>query len=1453
MVDLSKVPFSTGFGNGTGVDLSGVSFSTSSTPVTYPYSQSGGMSPWGFIRNLGTSLGHIAGGIIGLGKGLIGDSIRLATDIAFPGGPPGDPYFAPQFVKGLTQLPSAYAQRYGSPAKIARGFYEDPFSYVADALIVTGGVGTIAKAGRVGFLQKLPELVSDATATKILGGTKETLWRGVGTMTSAERAGGLVTHAYSYNPGVRLGETLLDRWISQAPTLYKHQVIDKGLLESPAVKNAENAVKNAERLGIKVLRPTVSKFEAKWSTNMLRSVARINTRDINQELFDNLAAIMNDAGISAADAKLVLGPLARGEYSDAIPAGIIYNSDPIVIPDIGPGTVPEGVVAGAYGATGRAYSVEAVLEKLFPDSVRHIRHSTPWLPYGGKDTNSFFIYVDDPATKGVETIEKAMEALGASDFVGWRNYWDPAFEDIPYDTLTGVGRMPDGTTFEISAGTPNQYLANNIQGLMLDRQAAMLEELSSRQAALAALNEEHGLTAVSDEKVPTSKIAPNKKIGAVNDTLMGIEAEIYKNFAGESRSALVSATQRLLEKLKGRRLGALPEGLKDSVEGTLWSIHGRGIARPDAVLWGKVEHAGQAEAIAQSLKVVEEALDKAPKSTRPAYELMRAILNGDREAAEKAWNTFHRWLSDPGGSVPQEIGEEVVKATDAVQAQEAEIRAFRYMQEEARMLPRLEWTAKEIYDTKALDPAFLVNEQRRLLSYQYITEPWMDQLGGSAIIHMKRKYAHMRVNQYYEDLATFRDKYTEIWNKHISDVERGPKVVAEFTEWLEGQGVDKAIVEGLQDSLSSSSKTPLKKKIRQLDRKMNEAMFEPLVMNAGELFWKKRYGWESMHKDRIGNNIFPPDYVPDMMKRPSEYGFTRTEKALKQPAIVQEQWKAVLYRDGKIIEDPIEVTARKTAIINQHLEMIDVFYKLVDEFGRQPSKMEVFDFVNHPEWNSMVLISPKKLQRELQLRARLLSTTIDNHVRTKNITKATADAIGSVHDAILKGSLNGMKLDDVWLIPRTVADAFQKQLKWQMGTTMQIYWGGAMDLWKSAVLSLKPSWVINNIVGNVVFMGIESPGSLRYAFKQLRKPEERIFRRLDATMSGKTAQGFMRENTILPSRIPEDATGFLGTIRDLSRMKIWNPIRTTAQKIRRMNTHIEQASRRGVVINEIQKQHLSHWAQGMHSTEQIMNAALKHGDLTPAKMNSVYRTLNNTLGDYVHYTPFEQYVIRQWIYPFWGFYRHAARVLLRLPFKHPLKAKIFEYADQLDRDMYKDWPDYMRDRLIMGHIGDNELWLNMHSMNPLSMINDEMPLVSPLNPLARLFLERQFGIDSVTGEPFDPENAADAGETVTLYNGRVFRIIRDANGVPVDMIPTQDKNLPNWLNHIGSQLPALTLLSPFERYPQELWIKLARMGSGFSFGVSDLDKNIAYEQEQKARALLQAQNQYAEQQAGVLP
>ncbi len=319
----------------------------------------------------------------------------------------------------------------------------------------------------------------------------------------------------------------------------------------------------------------------------------------------------------------------------------------------------------------------------------------------------------------------------------------------------------------------------------------------------------------------------------------------------------------------------------------------------------------------------------------------------------------------------------------------------------------------------------------------------------------------------------------------------------------------------------------------------------------------------------------------------------------------------------------------------------------------------------------------------------------------------------------------------------------------------------------------------------------------------------------------------------------EEGEGLSATIAKMNAPS--RALQTWSRGVRNMNSHVEEAFRRGILVDELSRARLNGFNGMLQSSNAAMVKLAKEG-ITPGGYKTALERVDRVIGNFTRYSPVEQGVIRRFFMPFYGFYRHMANVLLKMPIEHPLKASLFQQLAQMDGIMKDGIPSYLQNDLPvhLGEIMGGDTYLRLKSMNPLSQVTEEFGMVNLLNPALKMVIERGLGINTFTGETFDPETIGQGEDIVQTNNGEFWKVIRDGDGNILDVERT-GRPLPSMLQHVGSQLGLLSMLPSFSLYPKSVERNIASWaGVSTSQPKNGTASALAYDQEMKQEAMARA-------------
>ena len=410
---------------------------------------------------------------------------------------------------------------------------------------------------------------------------------------------------------------------------------------------------------------------------------------------------------------------------------------------------------------------------------------------------------------------------------------------------------------------------------------------------------------------------------------------------------------------------------------------------------------------------------------------------------------------------------------------------------------------------------------------------------------------------------------------------------------------------------------------------------------------------------------------------------------------------------------------------------------------------------------------------------------------------------------------------------------------------VRLFFDTPMNAWRAGALYLSPRFYLNNILGNTTFLKLQG-GKLAGVLKQANPKYREALRKAigDEALRDIEKAGFF-------SKVSQRAThnpGFGGeTTRRVNQSAPGRATGFVFERLRRFNEAIENSYRRESYVTGVEhanakmglKRAGNSWFKSYKRLDQVAEAGAD-----PNSMRRALDEMNQTMNDYSALGPLERNFIRRFIFPFWGFYKHSAKTLISMPWKHPLKATLLDKIAEVDEEMKSEYgpvPEFLEGYLPIGENEEGETtFLSTRGPNPFSGVM-ENPL-SMMSPALQVGYEQLTGRDSFTGKKFT------APDVVTPYGtDKQFKAVRDANG---NIIGVEEVKLtPGFGETLLGQLPLANQIRdittggarytagggviPDETgepmYPTELGQELGQW-----LGVSTLDYDInEYQQQQQ--------------------
>jgi hypothetical protein len=741
---------------------------------------------------------------------------------------------------------------------------------------------------------------------------------------------------------------------------------------------------------------------------------------------------------------------------------------------------------------------------------------------------------------------------------------------------------------------------------------------------------------------------------------------------------------------------------------------------------------------------------------------------------------------------------------------------------------RREWHS--VHDGVPYDPNLWLTDTLRPEHYLDETRPWLDAGFGTMERHMDRTFLPQRVRNYLQLEASLKPVFKGILEQARNSDDAFMPLVNE----LNRRGLPDSLVEQILGNYPWRGNAELGS-IRLLHR-MRAVLWDHMVTEGGRglEFGFPENDWMTMAEELHKAGLPLPDYFPEVPVR-SISGWAERSVRLSLRGASKPRYantaRGLLWETQNYDKDLFQVYTRAADSWARHTAVNDLAEELVKRYSRPLTMAEAARWVP-AEHEHEVLYPLETVKQQLGLKAHMETDTLANMALGMDPDTAIKEAFRMLGDAGA-GELDRFQ-KGVVVMPKSVIDALAAQARWQIGTSGFIRgYNSLMQLWKQSVLSLRPTWVVNNLGGNNFFMAMKDPAAMRFALaQQLDKGSEAMFRAVfgdsmaDAVGSGFFSTVRKGEFTGLTEAERAPFAQFLekhAVTRYPSQALSW-----FSGKVFRFNTVKEQAARRGVFLSQAQIASGLRWVKSFHDSEAVMKKLFEVGTDESTLLKAA-TSVNRVLGDFESFGPIEQYVVRQFLFPFYGFYRHAAKFVARMPFENPYKTTILRQIANLDAQMYQDYPDYLKGSIRVGDLGNKAFMVKLRTLNPLSAFTDAMPITSSLNPLLKIGLERATGVNLFTGQPFE-----DPG-TVFDVQGTKWVIQRDGAGNPIGVKRLEGVVEPGFLQHLGSLVPQLSLIPAFSLYPKSTLLQLASM-IGVPLSATNLDATIAFNIQNQLRA-----------------
>lgn len=647
--------------------------------------------------------------------------------------------------------------------------------------------------------------------------------------------------------------------------------------------------------------------------------------------------------------------------------------------------------------------------------------------------------------------------------------------------------------------------------------------------------------------------------------------------------------------------------------------------------------------------------------------------------------------------------------------------------------------------------------------------------------------------------------------------------------------------------------------------------------------------WKQARNEFKGQGLQAPVYFPhiDARKMNKSDVLLRSGSGMRQTveAPFSKNEYINLVQGTYLTDDPIEAYSRRAAQVRKIVETEKFIEGFIEQFGR---KVNVMDEIGPMERYFSPVAFKKLYRNRAEIDAALSKASevgddsfmLGSAVKDSSATlKAQRDALKDAIERIADDAEETLKspaMKDVYAIPATVARQLESFSKFQVGPMGRIFWDGPTNVWRSAVLAFSPRWILNNLLGNAMFLKLQG-GQLSEVVKyatspRFRKMVDDFIETLPENVRAQVGEGMFDSSQMSRTSLGSAANTEAGKLAQRAKeSRIVKPFSNWARKMEHWNGNIEDAFRKVSLMTAIDKRALEvglkRNGRSFFRSMTVLENIAKEG-LTPKLFAKAVDDVNYFFNDYAKMSSFERNVIRRGVAPFWSFYKHVGKLTLSYPFTHPERATAIRFLGQLGQEMDEEnqelLPAYLRNSLPFGGGADpaDTRFLNTRGANPLELASQvtEDPFGTAgqmLGPQLGTAFELVSGRDALTGQPFTSPDTGAAFGFDNRYKA-VFDELGNITGVestPTNVRPGLVESLIGQLPPVGlarnliSQVPGVgepgvgrrystgeeITEGGANKYPLDMVQQLLQMG-----GVSTTDFNVPEHIERQATERQQA-------------
>ncbi len=488
--------------------------------------------------------------------------------------------------------------------------------------------------------------------------------------------------------------------------------------------------------------------------------------------------------------------------------------------------------------------------------------------------------------------------------------------------------------------------------------------------------------------------------------------------------------------------------------------------------------------------------------------------------------------------------------------------------------------------------------------------------------------------------------------------------------------------------------------------------------------------------------------------------------------------------------NPVEAYSRLAAEWTGFRNMLKLMDRLKSEFG-----VRVADRALVPQgWE---IINPKLnrilLRKNFDIREEITRTIAQGGDDVTAFSKAIKEVFSDERMAKEIGELLDSS-GDVFAVPKVVAQELNRQAsshlpdKWQV--RLRLSHDPLMNAWRTTTLYLRPGYYINNVFGNTTFLKLQGASVIRLVKQLNKKFQKRLKNTIERSGARASVEGgFYDVASQRSTHLGKAAETKVGQVMTkVAESKVGRLASRGAEKGRRINSTFENAARREAFLTAAEKdlarRGVLRWHSKWANQEKRLDTILEYGVSNPQAVRRWVDEMDDVMNNYHALGPFERKVVRRFIAPFYPFYKHAFRTIVKLPFSHPAKARVLDWVHEVGKEMdtLGERPEWLEDFIHTGPgaLPGTERFLSTRGANPFAGVF-ESPLTL-LSPAGQIGYEQVTGRDVFTNRPFtakDVYNDPITGKQFRINpeTGQAEEIERRFGGLLAGVAPSALENL----------------------------------------------------------------------------